>query len=120
MSGTTERGKFTSEKVECAGPGLTPLRLWPEIAHTSEAISPHVVYIENLVARTFLEEESKVERYRQAYDRLQDQTLTPSESVGFIRKILQEIETPQIARHSLRPGHGLSPQELKPCPLTLV
>lgn len=53
---------------------------------------PHVVYIENLVGRTFLEEKSKVDRYRQAYDRLRDQALTPNESAGFISKILQEIE----------------------------
>lgn len=37
---------------------------------------PDVVYIESMLGRTFLEDESKVEQYRRAYERLQDVALT--------------------------------------------
>lgn len=52
---------------------------------------PDVAYLENLVGRTFFEEEAKVERYRQAYDRVQQLALSPRESVKIIRQIMKEL-----------------------------
>ncbi|HZE40534.1 MAG TPA: helix-turn-helix transcriptional regulator [Stackebrandtia sp.] len=53
---------------------------------------PDVVYIETLVGRTFLEDEAKVDQYRQAYDRLHEQALAPRESTKLIREVMREIE----------------------------
>ena len=53
---------------------------------------PDVVYIETLVGRNFLEEEDKVERYRDAYDRLHSIALSPRESNRLIRTAVKDLK----------------------------
>lgn len=53
---------------------------------------PDVAYIEHLVGRTFLEDEAKVDQYRDAYDWLYRCALNPRETVSHIQKVLKELE----------------------------
>lgn len=52
---------------------------------------PDAVYIESMTGRSFLEDEAKVERYRQAYDRLGEAAFSRSESIDFIETKLKDL-----------------------------
>lgn len=53
---------------------------------------PNVAYTENLVGRTFLEDQRKVTHFRQAYDELCQQALSQQESDKFIRQRIKDLE----------------------------
>ena len=51
---------------------------------------PDVVYVESLVGASYVDKSEHVERYAEVMNRLSVQSLTPDESVAFIRKLLVE------------------------------
>ena len=53
---------------------------------------PDVAYIENLAGRSFLEDDAKVDRFRQAYDGLYKSALSPAQSHEFISNLLKGLE----------------------------
>jgi transcriptional regulator with XRE-family HTH domain len=53
---------------------------------------PDVVYLESLIGRTFLENETKVANYRRAYDGLYRAARNTNESTEFIETVLKELE----------------------------
>jgi transcriptional regulator with XRE-family HTH domain len=52
---------------------------------------PEIAYIENLVGRIFIEEETKVECIRQTYDELLRLAYNPERSAEFIRDVLRTV-----------------------------
>lgn len=52
---------------------------------------PDVVYLEGLVGRTFLEDQTKVRAYRQAYDELHAAALNPGGSVAYVESVLEGL-----------------------------
>lgn len=53
---------------------------------------PDVAYVENLVGRTFLENEHKVSQFREAYDCMHQTALGSQDSMSFIRTVMKEFE----------------------------
>lgn len=53
---------------------------------------PDVVYTENLIGQTFLEEERKVDSYRRAYDGMRKQALSRRDTAKLIKDILKDLE----------------------------
>lgn len=53
---------------------------------------PDIAYVENMAGRTFLEESSKVEQFRRAYDDLRESALSNQASARYIEATLKEIE----------------------------
>jgi hypothetical protein len=51
---------------------------------------PDVVYVESLVGASYVDKSEHVERYAEVMNRLSVKSLTPDESVAFIRKLLVE------------------------------
>ena len=51
---------------------------------------PDVVYVESLVGASYVDKSEHVERYAEVMNRLSVESLTPDESVAFIRKLLVE------------------------------
>ncbi|GAA4789593.1 helix-turn-helix transcriptional regulator [Streptomyces ziwulingensis] len=51
---------------------------------------PDVVYLEHIRSANFLEDQDETEEYRVALDRLADEALTPRESLGMLRRTVEE------------------------------
>ena len=52
---------------------------------------PDVAYVENLVSRTFLEDDAKVERFRIAYAELSQQAYSPCTTTEYITTLIEEL-----------------------------
>ena len=53
---------------------------------------PEIAYVENLAGRTFIEDESKVERFHQTYDELRQLSLNPRQTVDLIQQATKELQ----------------------------
>lgn len=53
---------------------------------------PEVAYVDNLAGQTFLEENTKVQRFKLAYDELYQTSLGPTKSVELMRAVAKDLE----------------------------
>jgi hypothetical protein len=52
---------------------------------------PDVVYIEQLVSALYLDKSEHVDRYTEVMNRLSVESLTPQETIGFLKHLLDEL-----------------------------